>query len=261
MPKCPRRRRRGGRSQTYLVPGENPLDRHTRTFAAIEIACLDLIGKAVGKPVCDLLGGRVRDAVNFSAYLFYKHGGGGGVGADAREDEYGEVLDARACVRECRQMIAAVRLPRDQAQGRRARPGYRNRHHPGAAPGVRRELSAAHRSQLRLERRHLRARRPRIARGALRRRLPGRPLRHARRHGRSAPPPAGRRQRHAAGQQRGRHLLRRCASRQSDWTPCRSCFPTRITGAACATCNTSRTSPACSAWASPCTPTATWASA
>src|SRR5207237_2915378 len=25
----------GGRSQTYLLPGENPLDRHTRTFAAI----------------------------------------------------------------------------------------------------------------------------------------------------------------------------------------------------------------------------------
>ena len=73
----------GGRTQTYLVPGENPLDRHTRTFAAIEIACLDLIGKAVGKPVCDLLGGRVRDAVSFSAYLFYKHGGGGGVGAGA----------------------------------------------------------------------------------------------------------------------------------------------------------------------------------
>ena len=96
----------GGRSQTYLVPGENPLDRHTRTFAAIEIACLDLIGKAVGKPVCDLLGGRVREAVSFSAYLFYKHAGGGGVGADAREDEYGEVLDARAAVRECRQMMA-----------------------------------------------------------------------------------------------------------------------------------------------------------
>ena len=48
----------GGRTQTFLVPGENPLDRQTRTFAAIEIACLDLIGKAVGKPVCDLAGGR-----------------------------------------------------------------------------------------------------------------------------------------------------------------------------------------------------------
>ncbi len=87
------------------MPGENPLDAHARTFAAIEIACLDLIGKAVGKPVCDVIGGRVRDAVSFSAYLFYKHGGGGGVGDDAREDEYGEVLDARACVRECGQMI------------------------------------------------------------------------------------------------------------------------------------------------------------
>src|SRR5205085_4914749 len=97
---------RGGRSQTYLVPGENPLDRHTRTFAAIEIACLDLIGKAVGKPVCDVIGGRVRDAVTFSAYLFYKHGGGGGVGDDARADEYGEILTPGACVRSCRQMIA-----------------------------------------------------------------------------------------------------------------------------------------------------------
>lgn len=87
----------GGRSQTYLVPGENPLDRNARTFAAIEIACLDLIGKAVGKPVCDVIGGRLRDAVPFSAYLFYKHGG---------DDPWGEVLDAQACVRECQQMIA-----------------------------------------------------------------------------------------------------------------------------------------------------------
>ena len=44
----------GGRSQTWLVPGENPLDQNARTFAAIEIACLDIIGKAVGRPVCDL---------------------------------------------------------------------------------------------------------------------------------------------------------------------------------------------------------------
>jgi glucarate dehydratase len=95
----------GGRTQTYLVPGENPMDRTARTFAAIEIACLDIIGKAVHKPVCDVIGGRVRDAVSFSAYLFYKHGGGGGLDGDVREDEYGEVLDAQACVRECRQMI------------------------------------------------------------------------------------------------------------------------------------------------------------
>src|SRR5260370_25272371 len=83
----------GDRSQTYLVPGENPADQHARTFAAIEIACLDLIGKAVGKPVCDVIGGRVRDEVAYSAYLFYKHGS---------DDQFGEALDAAPCVRQCR---------------------------------------------------------------------------------------------------------------------------------------------------------------
>jgi glucarate dehydratase len=96
----------GDRTQTYLVPGENPLDQASRTFAALEIACLDLIGKAVGKPVCDVIGGRARDEVAFSAYLFYKHGGGGGVGDDVREDEYGEVLSPESTVRETKQMIA-----------------------------------------------------------------------------------------------------------------------------------------------------------
>ncbi len=96
----------GDRTQTYLVPGENPLDAASRTFAALEIACLDLIGKAVGKPVCDVIGGRARDEVAFSAYLFYKHGGGGGVGDDVREDEYGEVLSPESTVRETKQMIA-----------------------------------------------------------------------------------------------------------------------------------------------------------
>jgi glucarate dehydratase len=95
----------GGRTQTYLVPGENPLDQPTRTFAALEIACLDLIGKAVNRPLCDVAGGRARDEVPFSAYLFYKHGGGGGLDADTREDEYGEALDARSLVREARQMV------------------------------------------------------------------------------------------------------------------------------------------------------------
>jgi glucarate dehydratase len=96
----------GDRTQTYLVPGENPLDQASRTLAALEIASLDLIGKAVGKPVCDVIGGRARDEVAFSAYLFYKHGGGGGVGDDVREDEYGEVLSPESTVRETKQMIA-----------------------------------------------------------------------------------------------------------------------------------------------------------
>ena len=53
--------------------------------------------------MCDVIGGRVRDAVPFSAYLFYKHAGGGGDGQ--YEDKYGEVLTPEATVRECRQMV------------------------------------------------------------------------------------------------------------------------------------------------------------
>ena len=93
------------RSQTHLVPGENPLDASARTYSAIETACLDLIGKTTGQPVCDLIGGRVRDEVPFSVYPFYKHAGGGGEGDDAREDKYGEALTPESLVAQARQMI------------------------------------------------------------------------------------------------------------------------------------------------------------
>lgn len=60
--------------------GEAPWDqrRQVHVYSAIEVACFDLMGKATGRPVCDLLGGRARDRVDFSAYLFYKHKGAGG---------------------------------------------------------------------------------------------------------------------------------------------------------------------------------------
>jgi len=93
------------RSQTHHVPGENPLDASSRTYAALETACLDLIGRSVGQPVCDLIGGRVRDEVPFSAYPFYKHAGGGGEGDDKRDDKYGEALSPEALVAQVKQMF------------------------------------------------------------------------------------------------------------------------------------------------------------
>lgn len=95
----------GDRSQTWFVPGENPRDARTRSYAAVEAACLDIIGKAVNRPVCDLLGGRARDAAPFSAYLFYKHAGGGGLGDDARDDEYGECLTPASMVAQTHRMM------------------------------------------------------------------------------------------------------------------------------------------------------------
>jgi glucarate dehydratase len=41
--------------------------------AGIEMACYDAAGKALGRPVCSLLGGKVRDRVEVAAYLFYRH--------------------------------------------------------------------------------------------------------------------------------------------------------------------------------------------
>lgn len=93
------------RSQTYHVPGENPSDEAARLYSAIEIACLDLIGRSVKQPVCDLLGGRTRSEVPFSAYPFYKHASGGGEGDDLRHDEYGEALTPKQLVAQVKQMI------------------------------------------------------------------------------------------------------------------------------------------------------------
>ena len=93
------------RSHIMRTPGENPLDAGPRTYSALETAALDLVGRSTGVPVCDLLGGRVRDAVPFSAYAFYKHAGGGGEGPDLREDKYGECLTPDSIVRQVRSMV------------------------------------------------------------------------------------------------------------------------------------------------------------
>ncbi len=44
-----------------------------RLYAAIEIACLDIQGKAANRSVSELIGGRLRDKVRFCGYLFYRY--------------------------------------------------------------------------------------------------------------------------------------------------------------------------------------------
>jgi glucarate dehydratase len=72
-----------------------------RVFSPFEVACLDIQGKAAGLPVADLLGGAVRDAVPFSAYLFYKWAGH--PGADA--DDWGEALDPDGIVTQAKRLV------------------------------------------------------------------------------------------------------------------------------------------------------------
>jgi glucarate dehydratase len=56
-------------------------------FAGIEFALLDIQGQAIGKPVCDLIGGRMRDEIPFAAYLFYRYANGKGVGEVSNADQ------------------------------------------------------------------------------------------------------------------------------------------------------------------------------
>jgi glucarate dehydratase len=72
-----------------------------RVFSPFEVACLDIQGKAAGRPVADLLGGGVRDEVPFSAYLFYKWAAHPG----AEPDDWGEALDPDGIVAQARRMI------------------------------------------------------------------------------------------------------------------------------------------------------------
>ncbi len=84
-------------SAASLVRGQDPaqfnrtriLINNPPVFAAYETAMLDLLGKECGRPVCDVLGGKIRATVPFSAYLFYKYEG---------DDEWGEAMSPEQLV-------------------------------------------------------------------------------------------------------------------------------------------------------------------
>lgn len=90
-------------------PWEGKLSSPVQAFSAIEVACYDLIGKATGRPVADLLGGRYRTQVPFSAYLFYKHAGLGGPDgfATRNRDDYlaREALSPEGIVRQAHDFV------------------------------------------------------------------------------------------------------------------------------------------------------------
>ncbi len=70
-------------------------------FSPFEVACLDIQGRAAGRPVADLLGGAVRDEVPFSAYLFYKWAAHPG----REPDRWGAALDPDGIVRQAQRLV------------------------------------------------------------------------------------------------------------------------------------------------------------
>lgn len=95
--------------------GTTPWDQRysVHVQSAIEVACYDLMGKAIDRPVVDLLGGKARDRVPFAAYLFYKYeGAGGAFGFELDETATGwsaarqrPALDAEGIVAQAKAMV------------------------------------------------------------------------------------------------------------------------------------------------------------
>ena len=54
-------------------PTASLYNNRTQMLAAIEFACLDIIGQKWGVPVSEILGGRLREHVPFASYLFFRY--------------------------------------------------------------------------------------------------------------------------------------------------------------------------------------------
>ncbi|MFL6109805.1 MAG: glucarate dehydratase family protein [Catenulispora sp.] len=90
-------------SPTELIGAASGDKTVAQAVAAYEVACFDLQGRATGRRVVDLLGGAVRERVDFSAYLFYKwaeHPGNFDI------DPWGAALDPDGIVKQARRMVA-----------------------------------------------------------------------------------------------------------------------------------------------------------
>ncbi|NLE38243.1 MAG: glucarate dehydratase [Pirellulaceae bacterium] len=65
---------------------------NARLYGAIEIACLDIQGKAADVPVHALLGGKVRNRIPMIAYLFWRYDRPGG-GHDTRAEDMADLCE------------------------------------------------------------------------------------------------------------------------------------------------------------------------
>ncbi len=74
-------------------PTASLYNNRTQVHAAIEFACLDIIGQKLAIPVSEFLGGRLRDQVEFASYLFFRYPG---AAQPEREERTPEQLVAHA---------------------------------------------------------------------------------------------------------------------------------------------------------------------
>ena len=92
-----------GAVEFELAPGSHTAKNAAKVTSTFEVAMLDLQGQMVGAPIVDLLGGAVRDAVPYSAYLFFKYAEH--IDKPDVPDAWGEAISPAQIVAQARRMI------------------------------------------------------------------------------------------------------------------------------------------------------------
>ena len=93
----------GDPAETFSPKGDK---RRASALAAFEVPFLDLQGQVAGRPLHDILGGKCRERVPYSAYLFYKFGHHKDR-PDLAPDPWGEGVTHEQIVAQARRMIDA----------------------------------------------------------------------------------------------------------------------------------------------------------
>ena len=81
-------------------PTASLYNNRTQICAAIEFACLDILGQSWGVPVSEILGGRLRDRVPFASYLFFRYPNPGNGSSEVRTVDQ-LVCETRALKERC----------------------------------------------------------------------------------------------------------------------------------------------------------------
>ena len=75
-------------------PTASLYNNRTQILAALEFACLDILGQKWGVPVHEIIGGKVRDRVPFASYLFFRYANPRDGSGEVRTCD--QLVDARA---------------------------------------------------------------------------------------------------------------------------------------------------------------------
>jgi glucarate dehydratase len=97
-------------------PTASLYNNRTQVLAALEFACLDILGQKWGVPVCDILGGRLRDRVPFASYLFFRY--------PNPKDGAGEVRTVEQLVAHARDLRERYGFTSHKLKGGVFAPGY-----------------------------------------------------------------------------------------------------------------------------------------